>query len=87
MNLNTEHVTVFKHNDWLSKTMGSSKKLTCEMGAEVDGKKLVDGERKIFIFRSFVFTKDVFGHFMNKRLSNRLQRSLGFSKNYFVPPF
>ena len=48
MNLNTEHVTIFKHDDWLSKTMGNSKKLTCELGAEVDGKKLVNGKKKNF---------------------------------------
>ena len=40
MNLNTEQVTIFKYDDWLSKTMGNRKKLTCELGAEVDGKKL-----------------------------------------------
>ena len=47
MNLNTEHVTIFKHDDWLSKTMGNSKRLTCELGAEVDGKKLVNGKSKV----------------------------------------
>ena len=48
MNLNTEQVTIFKYDDWLSKTMGNRKKLSCELGAEVDGKKLVNGKRKYF---------------------------------------
>ena len=52
LNLNTEHVTIFKCDDWLSKTKGNTMKLIRELGAEVDGKKLVQGKDMSVVGRS-----------------------------------
>ncbi|KAF7660325.1 hypothetical protein LDENG_00284760 [Lucifuga dentata] len=41
-NLTTEEVSVFTYEDWLSKTRGSNKTLTCEMPAVVDEEVMVE---------------------------------------------
>ena len=53
LNLNNDHVTIFKCNDWLSKTEGTAKKLVRELPAEVDGKKLVNGMSELVCFLDF----------------------------------
>ncbi|XP_041436582.1 lipoxygenase homology domain-containing protein 1 [Xenopus laevis] len=41
-NLTTKEETVFMYGDWLSKTKGERKTLSCEMAATVDGEEMVD---------------------------------------------
>ncbi|KAE8636810.1 hypothetical protein XENTR_v10003144 [Xenopus tropicalis] len=56
-NLTTEEETVFMYGDWMSKTKGERKSLSCEMAATVDGEEMV--ETTTYIIQ--VKTSDVSG--------------------------
>ncbi|MEQ2169993.1 hypothetical protein GOODEAATRI_030646 [Goodea atripinnis] len=77
-NLNTEEVSVFTYEEWLSRTCGPKKTMICEMPAMVDEEVMV--ELTTYIIQ--VKTSDVSGKFQNlpgsfKTLHKQRQREAG----------